>query len=152
MGMPQKRGSRKAKGATRRPDPQSRQAFRRRLLGWYDQHGRDLPWRRTDDPYHILVSEMMLQQTQPDDYVIGTGIAHSVKEFIEIAFDHAGLDWKKHVVHDPRFMRPAEVDHLLADNSKARRVLGWQPEISFETLARMMVDADIARLRHATRV
>ena len=101
---------------------------------------------------YVRAMWMMLQQTQPDDYVIGTGIAHSVKEFIEIAFDHAGLDWKKHVVHDPRFMRPAEVDHLLADNSKARRVLGWQPEISFETLARMMVDADIARLRHATRV
>ncbi len=100
---------------------------------------------------YVRAMWMMLQQTQPDDYVIGTGIAHSVKEFIEIAFDQAGLDWKKHVVHDPRFMRPAEVDHLLADNSKARRVLGWQPEISFETLARMMVDADIARLRHATR-
>ncbi len=100
---------------------------------------------------YVRAMWMMLQQTQPDDYVIGTGIAHSVKEFIEIAFDQADLDWKKHVVHDPRFMRPAEVDHLLADNSKARRVLGWQPEISFETLARMMVDADIARLRHATR-
>ncbi|MEI7436903.1 MAG: GDP-mannose 4,6-dehydratase [bacterium] len=96
---------------------------------------------------YVRAMWLMLQQTQPDDFVIGTGIAHSVREFIEIAFDHAGLDWKKYVVQDPSFLRPAEVDHLLADNSKARRVLGWQPEVSLENLARMMVDADIARLQ-----
>lgn len=90
---------------------------------------------------------LMLQQKRPDDYVVATGIAHSVQEFIELAFDHVGLDWKKHVVVDPRFLRPAEVDHLLGDSSKARRVLKWKPKVDFEGLAKMMVDADLERVQ-----
>jgi GDPmannose 4,6-dehydratase len=88
----------------------------------------------------------MLQQPTPQDYVIGTGVAHSVRQLVEIAFAHAGLDWRKHVVQDPRFLRPAEVDVLLADPSKARTELGWTPEVIFEQLVRMMVDADLRRL------
>ena len=88
----------------------------------------------------------MLQQPSPQDYVVGTGVAHSVRELVEIAFDRVGLDWRKHVVVDPRFLRPAEVDLLLADPSKARTDLGWTPEVSFERLVRMMVDADLGRL------
>jgi len=88
----------------------------------------------------------MLQQPTPQDYVIGTGVAHSVRELVEIAFAHVGLDWRKHVVQDPRFLRPAEVDLLLADPSKARTELGWTPEVIFEQLIRMMVDADLRRL------
>lgn len=88
----------------------------------------------------------MLQRPTPQDYVIGTGVAHSVRELVEIAFEHAGLDWRKHVVQDPRFLRPAEVDVLLADPSKARTELGWTPEVIFEQLIRMMVDADLRRL------
>ncbi len=88
----------------------------------------------------------MLQQERPDDFVIGTGENHSVEEFVAIAFAHAGLDWRAHVVVDPQFYRPAEVDTLLADASKARRVLGWQPAVSFAQLVRLMVDADLALL------
>jgi GDPmannose 4,6-dehydratase len=90
---------------------------------------------------------LMLQQSAPQDYVIGTGETHSVRELVEIAFARAGLDWRKHVVMDPRFTRPAEVDVLIADPSKARRELGWAPKVSFEQLVTMMVDADLARLR-----
>ncbi|HWO89773.1 MAG TPA: GDP-mannose 4,6-dehydratase [Gemmatimonadales bacterium] len=90
---------------------------------------------------------LMLQQSEPDDYVVGTGVQHSVREFCEVAFSHVGLDWKKHVVHDARFDRPAEVDTLLADPSKARDRLHWRPKTSFEDLVRMMVDADVERLR-----
>jgi len=89
----------------------------------------------------------MLQQERPDDFVIGTGENHTVEEFVAIAFAHAGLDWRDHVVVDPNLYRPAEVDTLLADASKARRVLGWQPAVSFAQLVRMMVDADLAALR-----
>ncbi len=88
----------------------------------------------------------MLQRPMPQDYVVGTGVAHSVRELVEIAFDRVGLDWRKHVVVDPRFLRPAEVDLLLADPSKARTDLGWTPEVSFERLVCMMVDADLGRL------
>src|SRR5262249_18497549 len=88
----------------------------------------------------------MLQQPEPHDYVVGTGIAHSVGDLVRIAFAHAQLDWRKHVVQDPRFLRPAEVDVLLADPSKARKELGWKPQVGFEQLVRMMVDADLARL------
>jgi GDPmannose 4,6-dehydratase len=88
----------------------------------------------------------MLQPPAPEDYVIGTGIAHSVRQLVEIAFSHVGLDWQKHVVIDPRFLRPAEVDVLLADPSKARTRLGWSPTVSFDDLVRSMVDADLARL------
>ena len=92
----------------------------------------------------------MLQQPEPQDYVVGTGVAHSVRELVEIAFSHAGLDWRKHVVQDPRFLRPAEVDLLLADPGKAKSELGWAPEVSFEQLTRMMVDADLRRLSART--
>ena len=78
---------------------------------------------------------------------MGTGETHSVEEFVRIAFDHAGLDWRRHVVIDPRFYRPAEVDLLLGDATKAKRVLGWQPEMSFDRMVRTMVDDDIAALR-----
>ncbi len=88
----------------------------------------------------------MLQRPAPQDYVIGTGVAHSVRQLVEIAFDHVGLDWRKHVTVDPRFLRPAEVDLLLADPSKARADLGWAPEMTFECLVRTMVDADLGRL------
>ena len=88
----------------------------------------------------------MLQQPAPEDYVVGTGIAHSVRDLVEIAFAHVGLDWRAHVVTDPRFLRPAEVDVLLADPTKARTRLGWAPTVSFEQLVRAMVDADLERL------
>jgi GDPmannose 4,6-dehydratase len=90
---------------------------------------------------------LMLQQEQPDDYVIATGETHSVKEFLEVAFDHAGLDWKQHVEIDPRYYRPAEVDLLIGDSSKARKKLGWEPKTKFVELTRLMVDADIELLR-----
>jgi len=89
----------------------------------------------------------MLQQPEPKDYVIGTGVTHSVRDLVEIAFDHAGLDWRKFVVQDPRFLRPAEVDFLLADPSRARTELGWEPHVDFVGLVKMMVDADLVRLR-----
>lgn len=89
---------------------------------------------------------LMLQQQAPHDFVIGTGTQHTVRELVEIAFDRVGLDWKRHVVQDPRFMRPAEVETLLADPSSARRELGWVPKTSFRELITMMVDADLERL------
>ena len=89
----------------------------------------------------------MLQQDAPDDYVVATGETHEVREFCEVAFSHLGLDYRDHVVQDERFMRPAEVDHLHGDASKARRVLGWTPKVDFATLVTMMVDADMALLR-----
>ncbi|HEV8266099.1 MAG TPA: GDP-mannose 4,6-dehydratase [Gemmatimonadales bacterium] len=88
----------------------------------------------------------MLQQPRPADYVIGTGTTHTVRELCEVAFRHVGLDWKPYVKTDPRLVRPAEVDILLADASKARRDLGWAPTVTFEELVRMMVDADLERL------
>ncbi len=90
---------------------------------------------------------LMLQQDQPDDYVIATNETHSVREFLELAFDHAGLNWKQHVAIDPRYYRPAEVDLLIGDYSKAKRQLGWEPKTKFAELARLMVDADIELLR-----
>jgi GDPmannose 4,6-dehydratase len=89
---------------------------------------------------------MMLQAAEADDYVIATGEEHSVRDFAEIAFEHAGLDMERHVVIDPEFLRPAEVDHLVGDASKAREKLGWEPRVSFRELAEMMVDADLERL------
>lgn len=89
---------------------------------------------------------MMLQQDEPEDYVLGTGVTHSVREFCELAFSHLGLDYRKYVVQDPRFFRPAEVDLLVADPTKARQKLGWQPAVSFEELVRMMVEADLKRV------
>jgi GDPmannose 4,6-dehydratase len=87
----------------------------------------------------------MLQQPTPDDYVIATGETHAVRELCEIAFARVGLDWEKHVVVDPKLVRPAEVDLLQGDAAKAKRVLGWQPRVSFRQLVEMMVDADMAR-------
>ena len=91
----------------------------------------------------------MLQQEQPDDFVIATGETHSVREFLEIAFGYVNLHWQDYVVQDPRFMRPAEVDQLVGDASKAREVLGWSPSVSFAELVCMMVDADMDILRGA---
>lgn len=89
---------------------------------------------------------LMLQQAKPDDYVIATGKAHTVREFLEEAFEYAGLDWEKYVEFDPRYLRPAEVDLLLGDASKANKQLGWQPKTGFKELVKIMVDADIAEL------
>jgi GDPmannose 4,6-dehydratase len=91
----------------------------------------------------------MLQRDQPQDYVIGSGETHSVRELVELAFAHVGLDYRQYVVSDPKYHRPAEVDLLLADPSKARRELGWTPTIGFRELVAMMVDADMARLATA---
>ena len=95
---------------------------------------------------YVRAMWLMLQQDQADDFVIGTGRTYSVQDFVEIAFDRAGLDWKQYVVIDPQFNRPAEVDLLMADNTKARQVLGWEPEVTFEELVAMMVDADLKLL------
>jgi GDPmannose 4,6-dehydratase len=91
---------------------------------------------------------LMLQQEEPDDYVIATGKAHSVQEFVELAFDAVGLDWEKYVMIDSKFVRPAEVELLQGDASKAKRVLGWEPKVTFEELVKTMVDADMERLKH----
>jgi GDPmannose 4,6-dehydratase len=96
---------------------------------------------------YVRAMWMMLQQDQAEDFVIGTGATHSVEEFVSIAFDRVGLDWRKYVVVDPKFYRPAEVDLLLANPTKANRVLGWVPEVSFTELVQMMVDSDMALLR-----
>jgi len=90
---------------------------------------------------------LMLQQDHPDNYVIGTGESHSVREFCEIAFSHADLDYKEYVVMDEKFYRPAEVDLLISDPSKARAQLKWEPSVSFKELVKMMVDSDLARLK-----
>jgi GDPmannose 4,6-dehydratase len=95
---------------------------------------------------YVRAMWLMLQQDVPDDFVIATGVAHSVRNLVEIAFGHAGLDWHKHVKLDPALLRPAEVDHLIGDSSKAREQLGWKPTIDFEGLVKMMVDADLERL------
>jgi GDPmannose 4,6-dehydratase len=86
---------------------------------------------------------LILQRDQPDDYVVATGETHSVREFLEEAFSYAGLDWKEFVVVDPKYFRPAEVEFLLGDPTKARTVLGWKPRVSFKELVRLMVDADM---------
>jgi GDPmannose 4,6-dehydratase len=89
----------------------------------------------------------MLQQEKPDDYVVATNETHSVREFLELAFGQAGLDWRKHVEIDPRYYRPAEVDLLIGDYSKAKRQLGWEPKTKFHDLVKLMVDADVELLR-----
>jgi GDPmannose 4,6-dehydratase len=91
----------------------------------------------------------MLQQDAPDDYVVAMGVTHSVQDLVELAFGHVGLDWRAHVRQDPAFLRPAEVDLLIGDASKARRVLQWAPEVDFNGLIAMMVDADLERLTTA---
>jgi len=90
---------------------------------------------------------LMLQQDKPDDYVVATGETHSVREFLEESFSYAGLDWKKYVELDPRYLRPSEVDLLIGDSGKARRQLQWEPKVKFKELVRLMVDADIQLLK-----
>jgi len=97
---------------------------------------------------YVAAMWLMLQQDKPEDYVIATGETHSVRELLEIAFSHLSLDYQDFVVIDPRLVRPAEVDLLLGDASKARKVLGWKPTVIFEELIKMMVDADMEKLKH----
>jgi GDPmannose 4,6-dehydratase len=111
-------------------------------LGNLDAH-RD--WGFAGD--YVRAMWLMLQQKRADDYVIATGKSHSVRELVQVAFGHAGLDWQKHVKTDPKFLRPAEVDLLIGDPSKARTELGWTPDVDFEALVKMMVDADVERYR-----
>jgi len=113
-------------------------------LGNLDAH-RD--WGFAGD--YVRAMWLMLQQDQAEDFVIATGESHSVRELVEVAFHHAGLDWRKHVRTDPKLLRPAEVDHLIGDASRARRVLGWQPSITFDGLVEMMVKEDLRRLQAA---
>jgi GDPmannose 4,6-dehydratase len=96
---------------------------------------------------YVRAMWLMLQQQEPDDYVVATGVSHSVRQLVEIAFAAAGLEWQKYVKLDPGLVRPAEVDHLIGDPAKARRLLGWAPTVTFEGLVRMMVQADLERLR-----
>jgi GDPmannose 4,6-dehydratase len=111
-------------------------------LGNLDAH-RD--WGFAGD--YVRAMWQMLQQDAPDDYVIATGEAHSVRDLVEIAFGHAGLEWDRYVRLDPALIRPAEVDHLIGNATKARTELGWTPSVTFDGLVRMMVDADLARLK-----
>jgi len=96
---------------------------------------------------YVKAMWLMLQQPQPDDYVIASGETHSVRELCEVAFGYLGLDWEEYVVVDPQFLRPAEVEQLVGDASKARRVLGWRPEVGFRQLIEMMVEADMEVLQ-----
>src|SRR4051794_19815407 len=116
-------------------------------LGNLDAH-RD--WGFAGD--YVEAMWLMLQQPDPSDYVIATGETHSVRECVEVAFAHAGLDHERHVVIDPAFLRPAEVDQLIGDPSRARAELGWEPRTTFRELVEMMVDADLARLAATARV
>jgi GDPmannose 4,6-dehydratase len=103
---------------------------------------------------YVRAMWLMLQQEKPDDYVVATGETHTVRELVETAFACLGLDWQKHVVQDPALVRPAEVDLLIGDASKARKALGWRPRVGFAELVGMMVEADLAHLsasRHGTR-
>jgi GDPmannose 4,6-dehydratase len=94
---------------------------------------------------YVRAMWLMLQQDKADDFVIATGESHSVRELVEVAFGHVGLEWQKYVTLDPRFLRPAEVDHLIGDPAKAKATLGWTPEVDFTGLVKMMVDADVRR-------
>jgi len=111
-------------------------------LGNLDAH-RD--WGFAGD--YVRAMWLMLQHEQPDDYVVATGEAHAVREFVELAFQHVGLDWRAYVREDPALRRPAEVDHLVGDATKARQILGWQPSVDFPQLVAMMVDADLRALQ-----
>jgi GDPmannose 4,6-dehydratase len=95
---------------------------------------------------YVKAMWMMLQQDRPEDYVIATGISHSVRDLVQVAFEHADLDWHKYVSLDPKLIRPAEVEHLVGDSSKARAELGWAPAVDFIGLIKMMVDADLERV------
>jgi len=96
---------------------------------------------------YVEAMHLMLQQDKPDDYVISTGKTHTVKEFAELAFKHAGLNWEDYVKTDESLFRPAEVHELKGDYSKARKILGWKPKVDFENLVKMMVDEDLKRLK-----
>ena len=102
-------------------------------------------------PDYVGAMWLMLQQDRPDDYVIATGELHSVRELCEVAFTYLGLDYRNYVVQDPKYYRAAEVDMLVGDATKARKVLGWKPTVTFEALIRMMVDADLENLRRKMR-
>jgi GDPmannose 4,6-dehydratase len=115
-------------------------------LGNLDAH-RD--WGYAGD--YVRAMWMMLQQPEPDDYVVATGISHSVRDLVMTAFTHAGLQWEDHVRIDPAFLRPAEVEHLVGNASKANQQLGWVPKVDFAGLVGMMVDADLERVRSAPR-
>jgi len=97
---------------------------------------------------YVRAMWLMLQQDTADDFVVATGVAHSVRDLVEIAFGRVGLDWQQHVRTDPALLRPAEVDHLIGDASKARDQLGWQPTVDFRRLVEMMVDADLERVQN----
>ena len=111
-------------------------------LGNLDAH-RD--WGYAGD--YVRAMWLMLQQDEPGDFVIASGVAHSVRDFVEAAFGQVGLDWEKHVVTDPTLLRPAEVEHLIGDSTKARTTLGWQPEVDFDGLVKLMMDADLERAK-----
>ena len=96
---------------------------------------------------YVRAMWLMLQQPRPQDYVIATGINHSVKDLLQAAFGHVGLRWQDYVKVDPKLIRPAEVEHLLGNPAKARRELGWKLEVTFPQMIRMMVDADLNRVR-----
>jgi len=113
-------------------------------LGNLDAH-RD--WGFAGD--YVKAMWMMLQRDRAEDYVIATGISKSVRDLVEVAFGHAGLDWRRHVKLDPKLIRPAEVEHLIGDATKARVQLGWAPSVDFSGLVKMMVDADVRRVREA---
>jgi GDPmannose 4,6-dehydratase len=98
---------------------------------------------------YVRAMWMMLQQEQADDYVIATGVSHSVRHLVETAFSHVDLDWERYVRTDTALLRPAEVDHLIGDSSKAKRALDWEPSVNFEQLVAMMVDADLERLTNS---
>jgi GDPmannose 4,6-dehydratase len=115
-------------------------------LGNLDAH-RD--WGFAGDYVHAMY--LMLQQERPDDYVIATGVSHSVRDLVQVAFDHVGLNWPDHVRLDERLIRPAEVEHLIGDSSKARAQLGWAPTVDFGGLIRLMVDADLQRVAETPR-
>jgi GDPmannose 4,6-dehydratase len=107
-------------------------------------------WGFAGDYVHAMW--LMLQQEHGEDFVIATGISHSVRDLVEVAFSHAGLEWRKHVILDPKLLRPAEVEHLIGDSTKARSKLGWKPSVDFSGLVKMMVDADLERVAAAPRV
>jgi GDPmannose 4,6-dehydratase len=101
-------------------------------------------------PEYVEAMWRILQLAEGDDFVLATGETHSVREFVEAAFAHADLDWKQFVKHDPRYERPAEVDVLLGDASKSKKILGWEPKVRFHELVRIMVDADMESLSRET--
>ncbi|MFM8647305.1 MAG: GDP-mannose 4,6-dehydratase, partial [Methylocystis sp.] len=101
---------------------------------------------------YVRAMWLMLQQDQPDDYVVATGVTTTVRDMCKIAFSHAGLEMEKYLVIDPAFFRPAEVDVLLGDSQKARKALGWEPKIDLDAMIREMVDADLERLRREAAI